>query len=203
MKKVITFLAGLFVFITANAQWGSRLYDTYSAYPYQAKNELRVYVSDFDSSEIILIVFATPPGANSKGIVVLGNIDTFVAGLNAAKSKYTEWVATAKNNKIDSLFKIMPIKVVGETLFYLDNDLHNGVAKFNYCFVISKQGGKVKYLLAIISTKITAADNRFISVPGFNIAFDSEAAIQSFIDKISIPKMRALLNSPKTEDLFK
>lgn len=128
----------------------------------------------------------------------------FLNSLSKAKTKYNEWVRTAKENNVLSLDKSMNIKsTVGSYFFYGSEWKFQIEVNLTFDFQILEDKDDLKYLLIIKTGELKAFDNEHLKVDGFLLVFSSEEEIETFSNKISRQKIEAFIPKPDEQDLFK
>ncbi|MEI6823620.1 MAG: hypothetical protein WCL51_16940 [Bacteroidota bacterium] len=204
MKKLVTILFLLTLWVTTFSQ---KKYDSYESSYFNKEYDLSLSYK----SELDFTLWITAPSfdkLHSKdGVLSLSfqRFDNFTNALIEAKSKYIEWVKTAKENNVNDLLKHMELSnkskidvgfVYGEMQFNFDITL-------KYDFMILQKGDKIKYLLLIKTGEVVSSSNQFMKSDGLAIVLSSEKEINDFLDKISLDKIRKITSKPKSEELFK
>lgn len=124
----------------------------------------------------------------------------FLNALSEAKLKYAEWKQVAIDNNVDELRKPMTIKSKVSSYF-----LYGSEWKFQFSVDLSfnffiREG---EYILYVSTGELTSSSNQFMKHDGFSLMFTSEDEIDTFINAISVEKIKEELSKPKDEDLFK
>ena len=130
--------------------------------------------------------------------------ESFIGALDEAKSKYEEWVKTAKENNVKELDKAMPIKSrVGAYFLYGGDWNFQYLVNLDFDFKILESKDELKYLLIVRTGELQSSSNQFMKVDGLVLVFSSASEIEIFKNEISSQKIQAFFNKPKADDLFK
>ncbi len=130
--------------------------------------------------------------------------EKFIKSINTAKSKYIEWVKTAKENDVKDLRKKMSLVTRQGGYFYTGNERHNVyIADYIFIFSVSEVGEKITYNLSVGTGKMKSSKNQFITSDGVMLVFSSEAEIDNFLEAISLEKTDKYLAEPNQKELFK
>jgi hypothetical protein len=128
----------------------------------------------------------------------------FLEAISEAKSKYEEWVKTAKENNVKELSKEMSIKCKsGGYFLYGSKWQFQFLVNLKFEFRILESAGNVKYLLLIRTGELQSSSNQFMKVDGFVIVFSSSEEIDEFTSLISTEKITEFISKPQKDDLFK
>jgi len=128
----------------------------------------------------------------------------FLNAMAEAKTKYKEWVKTAKENNVRELNKSMDIKSeVGSYFFYGNQWKFQLSVNLTFDFEILENEGELTYLLTIRTGELKSSSNEHLKVDGFLLVFSSVDEIDAFTNKISRQKIKAFIAKPKEKDLFK
>lgn len=140
-------------------------------------------------------------GPNMTGGILIDSArhGNFISSLERAKAKYSEWVKTAKDNKVTDFSKEMVISCTVDGYFLYGREWHfTRDIELIFRFRVMNQS----YL--IINTGVMkSSSNEYIDVDGFIMHFASESDISSFIKKVSMASIQEFKNKPKKADLFK
>lgn len=129
---------------------------------------------------------------------------SFIKAMGAAKKKYKKWVAVAKANNVTEFYKDMAVKdSIGGYFKYADEWQFDYSVNLEFAFQVIKNEDKTDYLLLVRTGRMKAFDNENMTTDGYMLIFQSVEKIDTFLDKISQPKIDAFLNRPKKEELFK
>jgi hypothetical protein len=128
----------------------------------------------------------------------------FLNAMAEAKTKYKEWVKTAKENNVRELNKSMDIKSeVGSYFLYGSEWKFQLLVNLTFDFEILENEGELTYLLIIRTGELKSSSNEHLKVDGFLLIFSSVDEIDAFTNKISRQKIDAFIDKPKEKDLFK
>jgi len=128
----------------------------------------------------------------------------FLNAIAEAKTKYKEWVKTAKENNIKSFNKSMNIKSeVGSYFLYGSEWKFQLLVNLTFDFQILEDEGELKYFLIIRTGELKSSSNEHLKVDGFLLVFSSVNEIDAFTNEISRQKINAFIAKPKEKDLFK
>jgi len=203
MKKLITILLVLISLST----FSQKVYDTYESSYFNKTYDIKL--SYKDSTDFIIWIKCTSldkiHSKDGEYSISYKQYEKFINSLQEAKQKYIEWVKTAKENNVKDLLKHMDLEnkckvdaafIYGDWQFQFD-------FKPKFDFMILDGDTKVKYLLLIKSGELVSSSNQFMKVDGIVIVLSSVKEIEDLLNKISLTKIKEIINKPKTEDLFK
>jgi hypothetical protein len=199
MKNYIVIL-GLIVTHTGHAQEKFTTYDnTYEGKSYNiqihgAPDKFTLYIDAMAMDRI----------HDDGGFYIdMKNYQTFINSLAEAKEKYNEWVTTAKQNNVKEVSKEMTIKSKAGGFFLYGSDWQfQFLIKPEFGFRVFEKDNEVKYLLIVRTGDMQSSSNQYMEVDGFALVFTSPDEITSFLDSISMQKIRAYFTKPKAADLF-
>lgn len=128
----------------------------------------------------------------------------FLNAIAEAKTKYEEWVKTAKENNVKELDKTLTVKSkAGGYFLYGSKWNFQFLVNLKFDFKILESKGEIKYLLLIRTGELQSSSNQFMKVDGFVLVFSSTKEIDEFTTAISTEKITEFVNKPKKEELFK
>lgn len=128
----------------------------------------------------------------------------FINAIAEAKTKYEEWVKTAKENNVKELSKTMTIaSKAGGYFLYGSKWNFQFLVNLKFDFKILESKGEIKYLLLIRTGELQSSSNQFMKVDGFVLVFSSTKEMDDFSTAISMDKITEFVNKPKKEALFK
>lgn len=204
MKRKLAMVGSLLMILGlgVNAQEKFTTYDnTYIGKPFE------IDISIQENNQFNLYIYALSLDAihETGGFLVSDkNYLGFINALTAAKSKYVEWIQTAKANNVTELDKLIPASCRLAGYFMYGNDWQfQFLVNPTFNFKIIERNGSIEYLLLVRTGELESSSNQFMDVDGFVLAFTSEKEIQTFLDSISMDKIKEFMNKPKVEDLFK
>ena len=202
LKTVL--IVGLF-FTYASKSIAQEKYVTYDNI--YAEETFEIKISSDEKEKFTLYIDALSlDELNSKGGIFINqkNYQDFISALADAKSKYEEWVKTAKENNIKEFYKTMTVKSKAGAYFLYGNKWEFQLyVNLKFDFKIIETDGITKYLLLVRSGELTSSSNQFIKDDGFVLIFSSTEEIDNFIKSISIEKITDFLKKPKNSELFK
>jgi hypothetical protein len=181
------------------------VYSTYQNTFMDIEYPIMINVKDSNDYTLYIDAYSVDQLVESGGVILKkSQIEPFAKTLGEAKSKYEEWVKTAKTNKVDDLSKTMTFKFNAGGYFKLLDDWYFQFdGNLMYSFKITKSTDKINYLLLIYTGELEASSNEYITSKGFFITFTSSEEIDSFISLLSEESIKEFIKKPKTEDLFK
>ncbi len=128
----------------------------------------------------------------------------FLNAIAEAKTKYEEWVKTAKENNVKELDKTLTVKSkAGGYFLYGSKWNFQFLVNLKFDFKILESKGEIKYLLLIRTGELQSSSNQFMKVDGFVLVFSSTKEIDEFTTAISTEKITEFINKPKKDALFK
>lgn len=137
-------------------------------------------------------------------IIETKRYDKFIEALNSAKQKFSEWIVTAKENKVNELVKPMPITARCEGFFKTGEWHFQKVVNLTFEYkIIPKETTESEHLLILRTGKLQSSTNQFSDMDGFVLVFTSVQEIENFINKISKNNINTFLNKPSQDNLFK
>ena len=142
----------------------------------------------------------TSDGSEAGFILNEKNVEEFCNALNVIKNKHKDWTKLAKQNNITNYNKPFDVKIKSVTAFFKYGDelfIQLNVPVKNV-FLIS--GGN--YIALLLSGKLTATANRYITGEGFMLGFTTEDRIDDFINDFQSAVRKAHDNTA-TDELFK
>lgn len=197
MKKAFL-ISVLFAFVvSATAQ---EKYDVYTNTYFEKQYEILFSKKSEEKFSFYIMMASMDAVRESGGLMVnQKNLEPLCAKLSEAKTKYSEWVATAKQNNVTDLAKKMEIECETEGFFMGGTSWHFDFY-VNLTFEFRIINGK--HILLVRTGEMTASDNKYIDHDGFVFAFTSESEIDSFLAKINKEKVLNFLKQPAKADLF-
>jgi hypothetical protein len=205
MKNFFKILALCVFTLTAlksNAQEKFASYDnTYAEKTYD------IQLSSKDREKFSLYIDAMSlDRTHEKGGIIIDQkqYQYFINAITEARTKYEEWVKTAKENNIKELSKTMTIaSKAGGYFLYGSKWNFQFLLNLKFDFKIIEIKGEVKYLLLIRTGELQSSSNQFMKVDGLVIVFSSTKEMDDFLTVISTDKITDFINKPKKEALFK
>ncbi|MGX5820663.1 hypothetical protein ACWKWU_20885 [Chitinophaga lutea] len=143
---------------------------------------------------------------HEKGGIILkqNRHQDFLNAIKEAKTKYEEWVKTAKENNVKDFSKKMAIKSKAAGYFLYGNKWNfQFLVDLQFDFRILENKGEIVYLLLINTGELQSSSNQFMKVEGFALVFTSAKEIDDFTASISTDKITEFMNKPKVDDMFK
>lgn len=131
------------------------------------------------------------------------NVESFCNQLNSIKQKYSEWTKTAKDNNVTSYDKKFDVNFKSVSAFFLYGSKWclSYAISFKPYFKVTSDG---ECLVVFNVGELTASSNRFMTVKGFMMAFNSLDEIDEFIKAFDLQKMQDNEMKEKEKDnLFK
>jgi hypothetical protein len=198
MKKIIIALA-----LSVSALGAQNAYTTYPTG--FGKKTMEIKISP--DAKIYIDMTSLDDISPTVGMV----IDTFqvldlIECLKMARSKFAEWRAVAGKNGVRSLRKELECNALAPGYFQYGGEWQFdflGQSRIYYLINHDKKKGVVSHEMVLHTGKLTSSSNEFISSDGGVIVFDTPEKIDAFIAKIQPAKIRAHMNSPRKEDLFR
>lgn len=170
-------------------------------------NDLDEETIDVDYSKqnngISIYLYGKPLGKNYsienhyKGGLIIRpkHYKNFTKALTEAKAKYEEWVNTAKDNKVEKLYKTMPIESKGTGFWkYGESWRIDNKVKLKFDFQILELDEKITYRLIIKTDEYQCPINQFMKSDGYAFIFTSKKNIDNFIEYISKEHMTEVMN---------
>jgi hypothetical protein len=204
MKNLKLFILVAFLSLIMNS-YGQEKFTTYDNTYSEKTYEIQLSKDNTGSLTIWIDALSLDNLHEKGGIMVKEKqYQSFVDALGEAKTKYEEWVKTAKENSVTDLDKEMPIKCkVGGYFLYGGDWNFQYLVNLDFDFKIFESKGELKYLLIVRTGELQSSSNQFMKVDGVVLVFSSANEIQTFKDEISMEKINAFFNKPKADDLFK
>lgn len=197
MKNLIITLLCCF---TLTASWAQEKYAFYNNYldnkPYN------LMVSKKGESYNIYAYMYSLDRYSDKGGLMLSESEhkNFLSAMAESKAKYSEWAATAKENKVEEIQKTMTHKAKAGGMF-----LYGGKWNFQFALNVSFEFKVAdgEYLLIVRTGKLKSSSNQYITHDGFVFVFHNEAEIDEFTQALSVEKLQEHFAKQKPSDLFK
>lgn len=206
MDKLKNFLlVALFASIVPKC-FAQKKFATYDNTYVNKTYDIQISIEDKKDNFSLYIDAMSLDNAHAKGGITINSKQhsDFINALNESKLKYLEWVKTAQDNDVKELSKEMSIKCkTGSFFLYGSKWQFQFLVIPTFKFRILETGGKVDYLLTILTGELTASSNQFMKVDGFALVFKSTDEIDAFSKAISINAINEFGSKPKAEDLFK
>lgn len=180
------FLTSLFLILSISL-FGQVKFATYqTAFTGETYN---ASISFVDSTDHLIFVdmFSLDP-VIKRGGIAMDYVDhlVFLRLVSDAKTKYNNWVKTAKQNGVKDLEKPMDISCYNKTYFGSESGWYfQLMTEFIFHFKIIDGN----YLLIIKSGSIQDYENPYITHDGLAIAFSSSAEIDNFLNNLSLQKV--------------
>jgi len=201
MKNLITFITLCLFTITTVESYAQEKFTTYDNSYFGKTYDIKLSLEQED-----LYIAAMPLDElyDKGGIRIKKNQhQDFLNAIAAAKTKYKEWVKTAKENNVREFNKSMNIKSeVGGYFLYGSEWKFQLSVILTFEFQISENEGELTYLLIIRTGELKSSSNEHLKVDGFLLVFSSVNEIDTFTNKISRQKINAFIAKPKEKDLF-
>lgn len=201
MKNVKVTMITLMMCLTTMVSFGQEKYTTYDNLYSEKTHEVSISHKDSNNYTLYVEMMSMDELSKNGGVMITQKEHVlFLSTLNDAKTKYNEWVATAKENNVADLTKSMTYKVkVGGFFQYGSkwNFQYMVLLTFHFTIVDSKN------LLIVRTGKLTSSSNEYITNDGFVFVFQNEKEIDDFVNILSVDKVKEFVNKPKTIDLFK
>jgi hypothetical protein len=205
MNKLNSLLIVIFSIISTSSQ-AQEKFEKYDNAYFQKEFEIKIS-KDATLDDFKLYIFAASIDDLWKDggmIISMKRYDDFINALKSAKQKYSEWVKTAQENKVNDLSKVIPVSAKAEGFFRTGEWHFQKVVNLQFEFKILQIANPDPLHLLIIRTgQLQSSTNQFTKMSGFVLIFDSVAEIEKFEAKISKENISSFLNKPKTDSLFK
>jgi len=201
MKNLITFITLCLFTITTVESYAQEKFTTYDNSYFGKTYDIKLSLEQED-----LYIDAMPLDElyDKGGIRIKKNQhQDFLNAIAEAKTKYKEWVKTAKENNVREFNKSMNIKSeVGGYFLYGSEWKFQLSVILTFDFQILENEGELTYLLIIRTGELKSSSNEHLKVDGFLLVFSSVNEIDAFTNKISRQKINAFIAKPKEKDLF-
>lgn len=204
MTSIIKLLAFCLLTLSSVDMYAQEKFTTYDN-TYGGKTyEIQISSKEQDKFTLYIDAMSLDRLHDKGGIMVKEKqLQEFLNAISAAKTKYEDWVKTAKENNVTELDKSMSItSKVGGYFQYGDWNFQN-LVNLTFDFKIMDSKGELNYLLIIRTGKLQSSTNQFMKVDGFVLVFSSINEIDTFTNEISLQKINDFINKPKATDLFK
>lgn len=205
MKTFIKFLTICFCALIAQTSKAQEKFSTYDNTYSDKTYEIKVFSKEKDKFSIYIDALSLDATYEKGGIYMdEKQHEIFLNAITEAKTKYAEWVKTAKENNVKELHKLIAVKSkVSGYFMYGSKWNFQFTVNLKFEFKILESVGETKYLLIIRTGELQSSSNQFIKVDGFVLVFGSVAEIEEFTTIILKEKVLDFVNAPKKEELFK
>ena len=202
MKILITFITLCLLTITTVESYAQEKFTTYDNTYIGKTFDIKL---SLEQEELYIDAMSLDELYDKGGIrISKKQHQNFFNAIAEAKTKYKEWVKTAKENNVMEFEKSMNIKSqVGSYFLYGSDWKFQLLVNLTFDFQILEDEGELRYLLIIRTGELKASSNEHLKVDGFLLVFSSENEIDAFTNKISRQKINAFIAKPKVKDLFK
>jgi hypothetical protein len=200
--KLLTITFFTLIALESNSQEKFTSYDnSYSGKSY----EIQISTEDIEKYSLYINAMSLDRTHSQGGITIdQKQYQDFLNAIAEAKTKYEEWVKTAKENNVKELNKAMTFKSKAGGYFLYGNKWNFQFSvNLKFDFTILESNGEIKYLLLINTGELQSSSNQFMKVDGFVLVFSSTKEMDEFTNAISIEKITEFVNKPKKDALFK
>ncbi|MCJ7757557.1 MAG: hypothetical protein MUP24_05375 [Gillisia sp.] len=202
MKNLIIFITLCLLTITTVESYAQEKFTTYTN-AYTGKTyDIKLSLKD---EELYIDAVSLDELYDKGGITIRKEQhQDFLNAIAEAKTKYIEWVKTAKENDVTAFNKSMNIKSEGGSYFlYGSHWKFQFSVNLSFDFQILEDEGELTYSLIIRTGELRSITNEHLKVDGFILVFSSVNEIDAFTNEISRQKINAFIAKPKEKDLFK
>jgi hypothetical protein len=200
MKTIKNMMIALMMCLTS-LSFGQIEYATFNQSYGETNLKIDISGSDTTNYNIYLAGYSLDRYHKEGGVLLdQKSKNDFVNLLKDAKTKYLEWIVTAKENGITDLDKKMEFKfkTEGYFLYYKEWKFDNFV-NMSFRFKIIGE----KRLLIFQTDEMVSSSNQFMKHDGFAFVFSNQKEIDEFCDILSSKNINDFLMKPKEGDLFK